>query len=252
MLICVDVGNTTILVGVYEEGILTSTFRLETKVNRTEDEYGIRISEGIRYHTNKTNALSGVIIASVVPTLDETLEKAFLKYFNQKPLFVGPGVKTGIAIKIDHPRQLGSDLIAGAVAAVSKYGAPIIVIDMGTAITLSLINEKKEFLGGIIYPGVNTAYNSLIKNTSLLEAAQIKVPSSIIGRDTISSMQSGMIYGTVGAINGMLERIFNDYGKMKVVFTGGAAHHFMEFFPHYIYDVNLVLEGLRLIYERNK
>lgn len=252
MLICVDVGNTTILVGIYKGDELVSTFRLETKIHQTEDEYGIRLAEGIRYQALSSNPINGVIIASVVPNIDETLERAFMKYFNQKPLFVGPGVKTGIPIKIDHPKQLGSDLIAGAVAAVNKYSAPAIIIDMGTAITLAVVSAQKEFIGGIIYPGIHTSYNSLIKNTSLLEAVQVKVPMNIVGRDTISSMQSGMIYGTIGAISGMVKRIQDEYGKMKVIITGGSAVHFTQMLPDYIYDANLVLEGLKIIYDKNK
>ncbi|MFA6627663.1 MAG: type III pantothenate kinase [Bacilli bacterium] len=252
MIICVDVGNTNIVIGIYQDDQLLSTFRLETKIHRTEDEYGIRLIESIRYHNLSPEDTTGVIIASVVPEVDGTLEKAFTKYFKKEPLFVGPGLKTGIPIKLDQPKQLGADLLVGAVAATSKYGYPIIVIDMGTAITLSVVNDRKEFLGGIIYPGVMTAYSSLVKNTSLLESAKIKVPIAVIGRDTISSIQSGMIYGTVGAIEGMVKRIIDEMGSMKIVLTGGMARYIAPFVPSYLYDEHLLMDGLKLIYEKNQ
>ncbi|MDD4212493.1 MAG: type III pantothenate kinase [Bacilli bacterium] len=252
MLVCVDVGNTNIVVGIFQNDHLLSTFRLETKIHRTEDEYGIRLVESVKYHNLSPLDTTGIIIASVVPEVDATLEKAFTKYFGKQPLFVGPGLKTGIPIKLDQPKQLGSDLLVGAVAATSKYGHPCIIIDMGTAITLSVVNDKKEFLGGIIYPGIFTAYNSLVKNTSLLEAVKIKVPTNIIGRDTISSIQSGMIYGTVGAIEGMVKRICDEVGSMKVILTGGMARYIAPFVPDYIYDEDLLMDGLKIIYEKNQ
>lgn len=252
MLVCVDVGNTNIVIGIFQNDLLLSTFRLETKIHRTEDEYGIRLVESVRYHNLAPESATGIIIASVVPEVDATLEKAFIKYFKQQPIFVGPGMKTGIPIKIDQPKQLGADLLVGAVAATAKYGYPVIIIDMGTATTLSVVNERKEFLGGIIYPGIITAFNSLVKNTSLLEAAKIKVPNNIVGRDTISSIQSGMIYGTASAISGMVDRISNEYGKMKVVITGGTARYIVPFLPNYIYDENLLMDGLKIIYEKNQ
>lgn len=252
MLICVDVGNTNIVIGIFKGEKLISTFRLETKVLRTEDEYGLKIIDNLTYLQLKPSDIDGVIISSVVPEIDTTLEHTFKKYFNLKPLFVEPGVKTGIKVKIDNPKQLGADLLVGAVASVNKYGAPCIVIDMGTATTISLVNENKEFLGGIIYPGIIPAFQSLIKSTSLLEAAKIGIPNNIIGRDTNSSIQSGMIYGTAGAINGIVKRIFDEYGKMKVVITGGMSHYiipYLDFNP--IYDDNLLMDGLYMIYQKN-
>lgn len=252
MLICIDVGNTNVVIGVFNDTKLFNTFRLETKVLRTEDEYGIRILENLKYIDVKREDITGAIIASVVPQVDATFEKTLLKYFNIKPLFVGPGVKTGIKVKIDNPKQLGSDLLVGAVASCSKYGYPCMVVDMGTATTISVVNDKKEFLGGIIYPGVITAYNSLIKATSLLESAKIAVPSNVIGRDTMSSMQSGMVYGTAGAINGLVERIKKEYGDMKVIVTGGISRYIVPFLNNVIHDENLLMDGLKIIYEKNE
>lgn len=251
MLVCIDIGNTNIVIGVYDGDKLLNTFRLETKVLRTEDEYGIRLIENFKYINIQKSDITGAIIASVVPQVDSTLEKTFIKYFNIKPLFVGPGVKSGIKIKIDNPKQLGADLLVGAVAATSKYGCPCMVVDMGTATTISLVSDKKEFLGGIIYPGVISSYSSLIKSTSLLETVKIGVPNNVIGRDTINSIQSGMIYGTAGAINGMVSLIKKEYGEMKVIATGGIARYIMPYLDNAIYDENLLMEGLRIIYERN-
>lgn len=252
MLVCVDIGNTNVVIGVFDKDVLLNTFRMETKVFRTEDEYGIRILENLKYINVTKEDITGAIIASVVPQVDSTFDKTFLKYFGLKPLFVGPGVKTGIKINIDNPKQLGADLLVGAVASVNKYGYPCIVVDMGTATTVSLVSDKKEYLGGIIYPGVMTAYSSLVKATSLLESAKIGIPNNVIGRDTMNSIQSGMVYGTAGAINGLVERIKAEYGDMKVVVTGGISRYIIPYLNNVIYDENLLLDGLKIIYEKNE
>src|SRR5690554_5867480 len=253
VLICVDVGNTDIVLGIYKEDDLISTFRLQTKIMRTEDEYGQKLHYNLNYLNIKREEVTGVIISSVVPEVDSTLETTFKKYFNITPLFVGPGVKTGIQVKIDNPKQLGADLLVGAVAATNKYGAPCLIIDMGTAITFSLVNSRKEFLGGIIYPGIATAYSNLVKSTSLLESAKISEPKNVIGKDTENSIQSGMIYGTSGAVNGLIKKVFSEYGEMKILVTGGTSEYII---PHLdykvIYDENLMMEGLRIIYYKNK
>lgn len=251
MLICVDVGNTNIVFGIYDDKLI-DTFRLETKVLMTYDEYGLKIIDNLSYVKIKQTDIDGVIIASVVPEVDATLEQAFLKYFNLKPLFVEPGVKTGIQVKIDNPKQLGADLLVGAVASANKYGVPCIIVDMGTAITISLVNHNKEFLGVIIYPGIIPAFSSLVKATSLLEAAKLKVPEHIIGRDTNQSLQSGMIFGTAGAINGIIKKIYEEYGEIQVVVTGGLSKYILPYLDyHPIYDENLIMDGLRIIYEKN-
>ena len=253
MLICADVGNTNIVFGVFEDDKLMHTFRVETKLLRTADEYGISIMENLRYLDIKKNDIDGVIIASVVPQVDQALESAFLKYTGSKPLFVGPGTKSGIKIKIENPKQLGADLLVGAVAATTKYGVPCVVVDMGTATTFAVVNDKKEFLGGIIYPGVMTAYSSLIKSTALLESARIGIPESVVGRDTMTSIQSGMIYGTIGAINGIINKIKSEHGDMKVIVTGGFSkvlHDYID--PSYIIDENLLMDGLNIIYKKNQ
>lgn len=254
MIICVDVGNSNIVFGVIDnEDKLLSSFRLEAKVLRTSDEYGIALIEHLRYLGIAPKDINGGIIASVVPQIDPILEKAFAKYLAINPLFVAPGTKTGIKIKIENPKQLGADLLVGAVAATNIYGAPCIIVDLGTATTLGVVNNNNEFLGGIIYPGVMTAYDSLIKSTALLESAKIGKPESVIGRDTMSSIQSGMIYGTIGAIDGIINQIKKEYGDMKVIVTGGISKFLMEHLnPEYIIDENLLMTGLNIIYKKNQ
>lgn len=251
MIICIDIGNTNIVLGVFQEKILRTTFRLETKIMRTEDEYGIRILENLHYIGINRDDIKGVIIASVVPEVDATFEKTFKKYFNITPMFVGVGIKTGIKVKIDNPRQLGSDLLVGAVAACDKYGCPCMVIDMGTATTFTVVNGKKELLGGIIYPGVLTAYGSLVKATSLLEAVKIGIPKNIVGKDTTASIQTGMIYGTVGAIKEMIAQVKKENGEMKVIITGGISRFFVPYLADVIYDEHLLMDGLRIVYYKN-
>lgn len=252
VLLCIDVGNTNIVIGIYNNDTLINTFRLETKLLRTEDEYGQKIHYNLNYMNLKKEDITGSIIASVVPEVDATLESTLIKYFNVKPLFVMPGVKTGIKVKLDNPKQLGADLLVGAVAATTKYGFPSIIIDMGTAITFSLVNKNKEFLGGIIYPGIITAFSNLVKSTSLLESVKLSVPECIIGRDTMSSIQSGMIYGTAGAISGLIKRIFDEYGEMKIIVTGGTSKYIIPHLDYIvIYDENLIMEGLKIIYQKN-
>ena len=180
-------------------------------------------------------------------------EKTIIKYFKINPLFVGPGTKTGVKINIENPKQLGADLLVGAVAASTKYGYPCIVVDLGTATTFGVVSAKREFLGGVIYPGVITAYASLIKSTALLESAKLGKPESVIGRDTMSSIQSGMIYGTIGSIDGIVRKIKQDYGDMKVVVTGGIVNTLKEFLDSsYIIDNDLLMDGLNIIYKKNQ
>ena len=254
MIICVDVGNSNIVFGIFNnDDKLISTFRMEAKVLRTSDEYGIALIEHLRYLGIAINDIGGGIIASVVPQIDPILEKAFAKYLNVTPLFVVPGTKTGIKIKIENPKQLGADLLVGAVAAANIYGAPCIIVDLGTATTLGVVNNKNEFLGGIIYPGVMTAYDSLIKSTALLESAKIGRPDSVVGRDTMSSIQSGMVYGTIGAIDGIIKQIKKEYGDMKVIVTGGISKFLLEHLnPEYIIDENLLMNGLNIIFKKNQ
>lgn len=253
MILCVDVGNSNIVFGIMKEAKLICSFRMETKVLRTSDEYGIGILENLRYLGHNKGDLSGAIIASVVPQIDQVLENAFKHYLDIKPIFVAPGTKTGIKIKIENPKQLGADLLVGAVAGADLYKAPCMIVDMGTATTVSVVSKDREFLGGVIYPGIMTAYSSLIKSTALLESAKLGKPESVVGRDTIASIQSGMIYGTIGAIERIVNEIKKQYGDMTVIVTGGISKILADYFdPSYILDDDLLMKGLNIIYYKNQ
>ncbi len=253
MLLCIDIGNTNIVFGIYDGDKLLNSFRLETNYHKTVDEYGLKFIEMIKYIGHEVTEIDGIIIASVVPQLDGVFAKTISKYIKIEPLFVNAGIKTGINVKIDSPKQLGADILVGAVASVNKYKAPIIVIDMGTAITFTYVNENKELLGGIITPGIRTSYNSLIKKTSRLEEADMERPKSVVGRDTVSAIQSGMIFGTSSLIDGLIKKLKKEKGECPVVITGGEAHFILESLEEKVYyEENLMLEGLKYIYHRNK
>lgn len=253
MLLCVDIGNTNIVIGLYDNNdTLIKKFRLKSSFERTADEYGVIIRNMLEYSGYQSKDIQGIIVSSVVPLLDTIFEKLSIDYFNITPIFVAPGLKSGIKIKIDNPKQLGADLLVGAVGAVSKYQSPIIIIDMGTAITLSVVNENKEFIGGIIYPGIKTAFNSLIKRTSRLEEAKFKNIDNIIGKDTVSCIQSGMIYGTSSMIDGIIRKTKKEIPNARVVLTGGESKMILGYLEEeVIYDDDLLLDGLRILFYKN-
>ncbi|MDD3171375.1 MAG: type III pantothenate kinase [Bacilli bacterium] len=252
MLLCIDIGNTNIVFGIYDQEKLLDSFRIETNYQKTVDEYGIRFLEMIKFKEIDKSDITGVIIASVVPQLDGVFEKMILKYIKIAPIFVNSGIKTGINVKLDNPKQLGADILVGAVAATKKYGAPVIVIDMGTAITFAYVTSKKELLGGIIIPGIKTSYSSLIQKASRLEEANIGIPKNIIGRDTVSAIQSGMIYGTSSLIDGIIRKIKKEKGDCQVIITGGEARYVLDFLEEkVINEDDLILDGLNYIYNKN-
>ena len=254
MLLCIDIGNTSIVLGLYKDNKLIESFRLQTNIYTTGDEYIIKISSVLNDLGYKKEDVSGIIISSVVPQLDSEFKIAFKKFFGIDPMFIVPGIKSGINIRIDNPKELGADLLVGAVGAVNKYSAPTIVIDMGTATTLSYINNKCEFLGGIILPGIKTGYNALFNKASKLEEVGIKKPDNVIGKGTVTCIQSGMIYGTSSMIDGLIRKIKKEYNDdCKVVITGGDARYIIDSLEEeVIYDENLLLDGLLIIYNKNK
>ncbi|MGD9604734.1 MAG: type III pantothenate kinase [Bacilli bacterium] len=255
MLLCIDIGNTNIVLGVFLDNHLSHSFRMQSNLMKTADEYGTKIIDILTFHEIDYHEITGVIISSVVPGLDSTFEKLIETYFQTKALFVGPGTKSGIKIKIDNPKQLGADILVGAVATHHKYGAPAIIIDMGTAITFAYLNQEKELLGGVIVPGIKTAFSSLVSKTSRLEEARIDVPLKVIGKDTVSSIQSGMVFGTASMIDGMIKKIKKEMNtdELLVVLTGGEARLIKPYLEeNVIYDENLLLDGLRIIYQKNQ
>lgn len=253
MYICVDIGNTNIVCGIYNENILIKDIRFGTNRQMTVDEYGIKLLQLIHFNGIEKNDIEGAIVSSVVPELDEIIKIMFQKYFNVEALFVGQGVKSGINIKLDNPKQLGADLLAGAVGATFGYGAPVLVIDIGTALTITYVNSNKEFLGGAIMPGIRISFSNLVSKTSKLEDVGIEDIKDPLGKDTKTCIQSGMIYGWSSMIDGMIDKYYERLGDFKVIITGGEARFLLKHLKHeVIYDENLLLTGLSFLYQKNK
>ena len=254
MLLTIDIGNTNITLGLYDEDLLKVTARLATDQRKTADEYAIDIKDVLTLHGEEVSEVEDCIISSVVPTVGASVSAAVALLCDTVPLVLGPGIKTGLNIKIDNPAQLGADLVAGAVGAIAEYTLPCIVIDMGTATTISVINSQGQFLGGAIAAGVRLTLKALSENTSQLPSINISAPDAVIGSNTVDCMRSGLVFGTAAMIDGMIEKITEQLGETPtIVATGGLSK---EIIAHcksdIIYNENLLLEGLREIYERNK
>ena len=255
MLLAVDVGNTNITLGVYREKELIKTFRMTTKQARTSDEYGITICDILERRGIPSKEIKAVIIASVVPDVMYSLTNSIIKYFGVTPLIVSVGIKTGIRIVTENSRQIGADRIVDAVAAYVKYGGPVIVVDFGTATTYDLVGENGTFEAGITAPGIETSARSLWGGAAMLPAIEIKKPASILAKETISSMQAGLVYGAIGQTEYIVEKIKKEsgYENAIVVATGGLGRILAnETDSIQVYDADLTLDGLRIIYEKNK
>lgn len=253
MILAIDIGNTNITLGGYSHNKIQFISRLATDSRRTADQYAVEIYDVVRLAGYSATDTEGSIIASVVPAVGNAISTAITKLTGITPLEVGPGVKTGVNIKIDNPAQLGADLAAGAAGALGTYSMPCIIIDMGTATTLSVMDRSGSFLGGVIAAGIGLTLNALTQNTALLSAIPIEAPKNTIGRNTVESMQSGLVLGTAAMIDGMVNRIETELGETcTVVATGGRAS---QIIPHchkeMILDENLLLNGLIKIYEKN-
>ncbi len=257
MLLVFDVGNTNIVMGVYRGKDLVISFRLSTDKAQTSDEYGIMVNSLFTYHSLSLKDVRAVVISSVVPHLMHTLENLSRRYCNLEPLVIGPGVKTGMNIKYDNPREVGADRIVNAVAGYEKYGGPLVIVDFGTATTFCAISKKGEYLGGCIAPGLGISADALFQKTAKLPRIELIKPPNLIGKNTVLAMQSGLIYGYVGLVEGIVKGLKKElsetYGKMpKVIATGGLARMISEETKEIdAIDSTLTLEGLRIIYERN-
>jgi len=254
MILVVDVGNTNITCGVYEGKELKTTFRMMTKQPRTSDEYGIHLRELLRTNGINKKDIKGSIVASVVPNVMHALLGGLTRYVETQPIIVGPGVKTGIKIVTENPREIGPDRIVDAVAAYEKYGGPVLVLDFGTATTYDLVTEDGCFTAGITAPGIRISAKALWEDTAKLPEVEIKKPKSILAQETISSMQAGLVFGQIGQTEYIINRVKKEsgYENLKVVATGGLGSIIAEETDAIqIYDRGLTLEGLRIIYEKN-
>lgn len=253
MLLAIDIGNTNITLGAYNSNILTFTARLATETRKTDDQYAVEIKQLLSLYNIGTDDIEDCIISSVVPAVGKSISRAVSKLCQIVALTLGPGVKTGLNIKIDNPAQLGADLVAGAVGAIDAYKMPCVVIDMGTASTISVLDKQGTFLGGIIAAGVRLTLKALAENTAQLTSIPIEAPKSVIGTNTTESMQSGLVLGTASMIDGLLEKIIEELGEVPtVVATGGLSKEVIAHCKtNIIYNENLLLEGLRVIYEKN-
>lgn len=256
MLLTFDVGNTNIVLGVFEEQELIQSWRLQTDKNKSADEYGMIINQLFEYENLSFDCINDIIISTVVPPVVYTLQHLSIKYFKKRAIVVGPGVKTGMVIKYDNPKLMGSDRIVNAVAAYDKYGGPLIVVDFGTATTFSAISSKGEFLGGTIAPGLKISSEALFEKTAKLPKVELETPGTSICRNTVASMQSGLVYGHMGLTQFIINKMkkeFNTDEAIKVIATGGLSTliaNEIDEIDHV--DKLLTLHGLRIIYERNK
>lgn len=254
LLIVVDVGNTNTVFGVYRGKQLVESFRLSTVAERTTHEVGALLAPLFARSGLDPAATEGVIVSNVVPPLNPTLERLARQFFGTRALFVEPGVRTGMPIRYDNPAEVGADRIVNSVAAREQFGAPVIVVDFGTATTFDLVNPAGEYIGGIIAPGVMIAAEALFAHAARLYRVDVKKPAQLVGRNTSAAMQAGIYFGYVGLVDGILERLLAEQPKPKaVVATGGQAEMIAEgsrFIT--VVEPTLTLTGLRIIYERNR
>ena len=258
MIFVLDVGNTNIVLGIYKDKELMVEWRLSTDYKKTSDEYMIDVSQLFNYSKIDVNEVSGVIISSVVPNIMYSLEHMVRKFFNKKPLVVGPGVKTGINIKYDNPKEVGADRIVNAVAAHEIYKTSLIIIDFGTATTFCSVGKNGDYIGGTICPGIKISSDALFQRAAKLPKVELIKPETVICKNTVSSMQAGIIYGYIGQVDYIVNKIKQEMEAMgevnpKVVATGGLANLIAEG-SNVIDEVipYLTLEGLRIIYEKNR
>lgn len=255
MILVIDVGNTNMTYGVYDGEELKASFRMMTKTPRTSDEYGVMITQLLTARQIQTEQIEGTIVASVVPDVMHSLTGGINRYIGTKPLIVGPGVKTGIKVVTENPRAIGADRIVDAVAAYEKYGGPVLVLDFGTATTYDLVTEDGNFAAGITAPGIRISSEAMWKQTAKLPNVEIKKPKSILAQETITSMQAGIVYGQIGQTEYIIRKVREESGikNLRTVATGGLGRLISEETDAIdVYDSALTLDGLRIIYDKNR
>src|SRR5574344_80625 len=254
MFFAIDVGNTNIKIGIFDGKNLITTFRMNSQIVHTTDEYGLMLKQIPEVQGIDLTKIEGAIISSVVPKVMESLHNAIVKYFGIKPIIVGPGIKTGIKLTSSNPKEVGADRLVDVVSGYEKYGGPLLVIDFGTATTYNLVTADGSFSVGITAPGVKISAKALWEDAAKLPEIEIKKPSSILATETVTSMQAGLIYGQIGATKYIIEQVKKEmgYDNLKVVATGGMGSIISpEVEEIDYYDINLTSDGLRILYEKN-
>lgn len=255
MIICMDVGNTNIKYAIFDKDKLVMSFRVATEHKKTSDEYGGQLISILGNNNLNTKDIDGGIISSVVPQLDFTLERMCQTYLKIKPMMLAPGLKTGLNLRVDNAKEVGADRVVNNVAAVKKYGFPLIIVDFGTATTFNVIDVKGEFIGGVIAPGIKGSLDSLVNGTAKLPRVEIERPSCVIGKNTVTNMQSGIVFGFAGLVEYIVKKIKRELksDNIKTVATGGFSEVIAKEINCIDYvDKLLTLEGLKYLYELNK
>jgi type III pantothenate kinase len=253
-LLAMDIGNTNIKLGVFDKDKLISSWRIQSKTGKTADEYGLMVGHLFERDGISLKDVNGIIMSSVIPSLNYTLEHMCLYYFGKKPIVIGPGIKTSINIKYDNPKEVGADRIVNSVAAYRLYGGPCIVVDFGTATTFNAVSKAGEFLGGAICPGIKISIDAMVANAAKLPKIELIKPDRVIGKNTITNMQSGIVYGFTGMVRYIIDKMKEelDSPQVKVIATGGLSELlFSENKMFDIVDRKLTLEGLKIIYDYN-
>ncbi len=254
MLLAIEIGNTHAVIGVYDKQKLVFKSRISTDIKKTDDEYTIILQSLLDLYEVEAQEITGGIVGSVVPQMVDTFLRAIRMVCDIEALVVGPGIRTGLNIKIDQPGQLGANLVCAAVGALERYPAPLMVFDMGTATTITALDASGALIGGSIMPGVNIMLNSLVERTAQLPQISLEAPKKVVGTNTVDCMKSGIVYGTAAMLDGMAERYFEELGMpLTIIATGSPASHIIPYCKHeMIYDPSLLLDGLRILYEKNE